>query len=73
MKKRGLSPKNWHLRHIDSKTDIKKNVVDMMNVVYYCDGENDLVDVANKVNLSLTNCYEYAKILESKGVIREVC
>ena len=64
MIKRGLHPKDWFMRRaggISPKT--WKSVRDMMNVIFYCDGKNDVIDIANILDITFEECSEYAKEL----------
>ena len=72
MSKRGLRPKDWHKRRAGSASNSRKTVRDIMNVLFYCDGENDLIDLANKINLDFKECYKYVKILEENNIIKRV-
>ena len=69
--KRGLVPKNWRSRHADSNYDLKKYIRDMMNVLFYCDGEHDLIDLANRVDLNFKECFAHIKLLYDNGVVKK--
>jgi len=69
MIKRNLRPKNWHLRHSGGGEKMRKQVRDMMNVIFYCDGDHDLVDISNKVGISFQDCSKLLKKLEKNGII----
>ena len=72
MSKRGLRPKDWHKRRAGAASNSRKMVRDTMNVLFYCDGGNDLIDLANKINLDFKECYKYVKILEENNIIRRI-
>tara|TARA_Y100000034_G_C6865789_1_gene394569 strand:- start:1080 stop:1625 length:546 start_codon:yes stop_codon:yes gene_type:complete len=72
MSKRNLRPKNWHKRRTDTREDMRKSVRDTMNILFYCDGQHDLIDLSNKIELSFDKCYEYVKLLEENDIIRKV-
>ena len=72
MNKRGLRPKDWHKRRAGANSDSRKKVRDMMNVMFYCDGNHDLIDLANKINLDFKECHNYVKILEESKLIKRV-
>jgi len=72
MSKRDLRPKDWHNRHSGGKEDMRKNVRDMMNVMFYCDGDHDLIDLSNKIEIPFHKCQEYIKLLRNNGIIREM-
>jgi aminopeptidase-like protein len=71
MIKRDLKPDKWHLRHFVDGEKMKKQVRDMMNVVFYCDGEHDLIDISNKVDINYETCHKCLKKLEKSGIIEK--
>ena len=72
MSKRDLRPKDWHKRRTNSNDNMRKNVRDLMNVMFYCDGFHDLIDLSNKIELSFDKCYECVKLLEENEIIRKI-
>ena len=70
MIKRNLHPKDWFMRRaggISPKT--WKSVRDMMNVIFYCDGAHDVIDIANTLDIPFDECAEYCQILKESGVL----
>ena len=61
--KRGLYP---------TKSD-KENysrVQDMLNIISYCDGEHDIIDIANKCDIPYIKIMEYIDRLREEGIIK---
>ena len=54
----GISPKAW------------KSVRDMMNVIFYCDGNHDVIDIADTLDIPFDECSEYCQILKDSGVLK---
>ena len=71
MSKRNLHPKEWHMRHLGNREDLKKRNTDMMNVMVYSDGKNDIIDISEKININFEECLEYVDILYNNGILRE--
>tara|TARA_Y100001963_G_C6741792_1_gene429374 strand:+ start:160 stop:1446 length:1287 start_codon:yes stop_codon:yes gene_type:complete len=69
MMKHDLVPKDWHLRDAGAKTNPRKHMRDLMNILFYCDGKNDIIDIANIIGIDFKKCYEYVKLLTSKEII----
>jgi aminopeptidase-like protein len=55
-----------------STKNTKASVEMMMNLLIYCDGELDLVDIAELIKKPVWDLVELAKKLESKGVIKRI-
>ena len=49
---------------------MKTFVKDVMNVIFYCDGQHDLIDLSNRLKISFDKCQEYVILLKNNGVIR---
>ena len=71
MSKRGLHPKSWQTRHLGSSNaeNLKKQVSDMMNTMVYCDGQRDLIELSNKINLTYDECHQHLSRLEQHDVV----
>mgnify|MGYP001387388080 CR=1 FL=1 len=41
----------------------------IMDIISYCDGKNDLIDISNKLNISVFEIYKIIKILKIKKII----
>jgi len=72
MMKYNLRPKDWHLRRAGSKSNSRKYVRDMMNILFYCDGKHDLIELADRVELNFKDCHNYVKLLYNKGIIKKI-
>ena len=72
MSKRNLHPKEWHMRHLGNRESLKKKVTDMMNTMVYCDGNLSLLDIADKIGVDFTTCFENAQILEKEGILKKI-
>ena len=72
MSKRNLHPKEWHMRHLGDREDLKKRNTDMMNVMVYSDGKNDIIDISEKININFEECFEYISILSENGLLKSV-
>ena len=70
MSKRDLHPKEWLARHLGNGKELKKRNTDLMNIMVYSDGKNDIVDIAEKINIDFQTCLEYTDILCKKGILR---
>jgi aminopeptidase-like protein len=72
--KRNLRPENWHRRRSGATNEIemKTFVKDVMNIIFYCDGQHDLIDLSNRLKISFNKCHEYVVLLKNNGVIRRV-
>ena len=42
----------------------------MINVVFECDGKNDLIDVANNLGIDFEKCRSLLHTLEREGILR---
>lgn len=69
--KRGLSPKDWHKRRSNKNEKMRKSIRDMLNILFYCDGKHDLIEVADKVGIDFETCHENIKILEDGGIVKK--
>jgi aminopeptidase-like protein len=52
-----------------------KNVEDKslyIKILYYCDGEHDIIDICNKLNKSFDCILNYILILYEKNIIKKV-
>ena len=72
MSKRNLHPKEWHMRHLGNREDLKKKNTDMMNVMVYSDGKNDIIDISEKININFEDCLEYVDIIRESGIIKDI-
>ena len=72
MSKRNLHPKEWHMRHLGNREDLKKRNTDMMNVMVYSDGKNDVIDISEKININFEECFEYISILSENNLLKSV-
>ena len=63
--KRGMYP------HISTK-DTKAIVRTMMNLLVYCDGNMDLVDIAELIDQPVWELVDLASKLESKDILNKV-
>ena len=70
MSKRNLHPREWHMRHLGNREDLKKKNTDMMNVMVYCDGKNDIIDISEKIGVDFETVSRYVAILCEKEVLR---
>ena len=41
----------------------------MIDIISYCDGKNDLIDISNKLNVSVFEIHKIIKILKIKKII----
>ena len=44
----------------------------MMNIICYCDGEHDLIDISNILKVDFETCDEIIKILLKEKIILRV-
>ncbi len=51
---------------------VSTSVEVLLNVLEYCDGSEDLLAVAARCNLSITEAAQAANVLESHGLLREI-
>jgi aminopeptidase-like protein len=51
---------------------VSTSVEVLLNVLEYCDGSEDLLAVAARCNLSITQAAQAANVLESHGLLREI-
>ena len=51
---------------------IDLNSRNILNFLSYCDGKKDLVIIAKKINLKLTETFKIYKILKNKKIIKEI-
>ena len=66
LSKRNLYPNVNDLE--GSKIDIlSRNIINMLT---WCDGKNDLIDIAEKLNLPVWNLYDLCKILKKNKIIK---
>lgn len=61
--KRGLYPTT-------SKKGSGDAVRDMMNLIAYCDGNHDLIDISNRINLPPEQIYPLVRLLYKEGLLR---
>ena len=64
--KRGLYPT------LSSMTEDYTDVITMMDFIAYCDGEHDLIDIANKINCYAINLVPLAKRLSDEGLLKNL-
>ena len=64
--KRGLYPT------ISQGGSIEKDVWTMINFIAYCDGQHDLIDIAEKINVPISELYEVAYKLTKAGLLVKV-
>lgn len=62
LSERGLYPTT-------STKDSKHLVKDMMNLITYCDGKHDLMEISEKIGVDFFILYDFAKLLYRKDVI----
>ena len=43
-----------------------------MNIIAYCDGKNDVIDICNIVDCSPDDCIEVIKSLKAAGLIEVI-
>ena len=43
----------------------------MMNALFYCDGNHDVVDVANVLSIDFRQCMEYIDALRDNEIIKK--
>lgn len=55
-----------------SKKDTAYDVMSILNLVAYADGKNDLVDISNRINVSVQNLVEIVKRFEENKLIKRV-
>ena len=60
------------MRHLGNRESLKKKVTDMMNTMVYCDGNLSLLDIADKIGVDFTTCFENAQILEKEGILKKI-
>jgi aminopeptidase-like protein len=71
MSKRNLYPKDWNLRRTSKGLKINKyKSKELRSFLYYCDGNHDLVDIANILNIDFDTCLEYSQIYLKEKIIR---
>tara|TARA_A100001515_G_scaffold145044_2_gene151529 strand:- start:2222 stop:3532 length:1311 start_codon:yes stop_codon:yes gene_type:complete len=71
--KRNLVPKNWHKRRAGKENKKSMNFLkNMMNIICYCDGEHDLIDISNILKVDFETCDEIIKILLKEKIILRV-
>ena len=63
-----LSSKNMY-PHLSIKDNFDKTKK-IMNIITYCDGYHDLVDISNKINLPVSELLNFIKILKNKKIIK---
>jgi aminopeptidase-like protein len=63
--KRGLYPSVGGTR----SEEVKKRIAIITNLIAFSDGEHDIMDIANKLNLMGKDLREDAHLLESKGLL----
>ena len=51
---------------------VSTSVEVLLNVLEYCDGSEDLLAVAARCNISVTQAAQAANVLESHGLLREI-
>ncbi len=51
---------------------VSTSVEVLLNVLEYCDGSEDLLAVATRCNISVTQAAQAANVLESHGLLREI-
>ena len=61
--KRGLYPT------ISQKGSTDNEIRTMMNLIAYCDGRHDLIDIADKINVPVGELYEVADKLVNAGLL----
>lgn len=64
--KRGLYPT------LSSMTEDYTDVITMMDFIAYCDGEHDLIDIANKIGCYAIDLIALAKQLFDEGLLKQV-
>lgn len=53
-----------------SKKGSSRPVRDMLNFIAYCDGDNDLIDIAKIIGIPVKEALEIAHVLSKKGLIK---
>lgn len=48
---------------LSTKTSVNHQVKVMMNLLAYCDGQHDLIDIADVINVSIEECYSIVNLL----------
>ena len=66
MSKRGLYP------NISKKKHISKEIKSMMNTLSYCDGNNSLIDISEKLKLPFWKILPLIKILLKEKIIKKL-
>jgi aminopeptidase-like protein len=72
MSKRNLHPKEWHMRHLGNREDLKKQVTDMMNTMVYCDGNLDIIEISNKIGIDFKTCAKNVETLLREGILEKI-
>ena len=56
LSKRNMVPKDWHKRRTGGDQKSRYDLINMMNALFYCDGNHDVVDVANVLSIDFRDC-----------------
>jgi aminopeptidase-like protein len=65
-----LGPRGLYPPHMPSQSDARLSLI--MNMLAYCDGTVDLVQVADRIGVDAVTCSQVIKLLEREGLVRNV-
>tara|TARA_R110000824_G_scaffold58399_1_gene157925 strand:- start:103 stop:1398 length:1296 start_codon:yes stop_codon:yes gene_type:complete len=71
LSKRNMVPKDWHKRRTGGDQKSRYDLINMMNALFYCDGNHDVVDVANVLSIDFRQCMEYIDALRDNKIIKK--
>tara|TARA_R110002074_G_scaffold111859_3_gene239770 strand:+ start:7 stop:1302 length:1296 start_codon:yes stop_codon:yes gene_type:complete len=71
LSKRNMVPKDWHKRRTGGDQKSRYDLINMMNALFYCDGNHDVVDVANVLSIDFRQCMEYIDALRDNEIIKK--
>jgi len=64
--KRGLYPT------ISMKNDATSNVRNLMNIIAYCDGKNDTIDISDRLDIEIEEVIRIQKVLKENDLIEKI-
>lgn len=70
LSRRNLTPSSWMTRRTAGDQPANQDYRSMINAVFECDGKNDLIDVANNLNIDFEKCHNLLRTLEGEGILR---
>ncbi len=71
LSRRDLTPASWMTRRTAGDRPENHDYRAMINAIFECDGQNDLIDVANNLNISFEKCRHLLHTLAAEGILRD--